>query len=74
VTAEMVDERAVRLALDTGQARLRIQKLETDNASLRDQLGEAWDEVERLRGVVERLKIEKHDLAERLSQAGSDPS
>jgi hypothetical protein len=33
---------------------------------------EAWDEVERLRGQVERLQVEKHDLVERLLQIGSD--
>jgi hypothetical protein len=32
------------------------------------------DEVEHLRGTVERLQIEKHDLIERLLQVGSDPS
>jgi uncharacterized coiled-coil protein SlyX len=41
---------------------------------LEDQLAEAWDEVERLRAVVERLTIEKHDLVERLIQQGSDPT
>jgi regulator of replication initiation timing len=35
------------------------------------QLAEAWDEVERLRGENERLKLEKFDLAERLQQQGS---
>ncbi len=45
-----------------------------------DQIAEAWDEVERLRGQVERLQVEKaalkaekHDLIERLMQMGSDP-
>jgi hypothetical protein len=40
---------------------------------LEHQLAEAWDEVERLRGVVERLELEKHDLIERLIK-GTDPS
>jgi hypothetical protein len=31
-------------------------------------------EVEHLRGTVERLQVEKHDLMERLGQMGSDPS
>jgi hypothetical protein len=35
---------------------------------------EAWDEVERLRGVIDRLQVEKHDLIERLMRAGSDPT
>jgi hypothetical protein len=39
-----------------------------------DQIAEAWDEVERLRGENERLRIERHDLAERLQQAGGDPT
>jgi hypothetical protein len=39
-----------------------------------DQIAEAWDEVERLRGVIERLQIEKHDLAERLMRTGSKPT
>jgi hypothetical protein len=38
------------------------------------QAAEAWDEVERLRGVVERLEVEKHALAEELLRRGSDPS
>jgi uncharacterized protein (UPF0335 family) len=38
------------------------------------QLAEALDEVERLRGVVERLQVEKHHLAEELLRRGSDPS
>jgi hypothetical protein len=41
---------------------------------LEHQLAKAWDEVERLRGVVERLECEKHDLVERLIQQGSDPT
>jgi hypothetical protein len=35
---------------------------------------EPWDEVERLRGQVERLELEKHDLIERLIATGGDPS
>jgi hypothetical protein len=35
---------------------------------------EAWDEVERLRGVIERLELEKHGLAERLMRMGSKPT
>jgi hypothetical protein len=38
-----------------------------------DQIAEAWDEVERLRGVVERLELEKFGLIERLMKQGSDP-
>jgi hypothetical protein len=38
------------------------------------QAAEAWDEVERLRGEVERLQVEKHHLAEELLRRGSDPS
>jgi len=38
------------------------------------QMAEAWDEVERLRGQVDRLQVEKHDLVERLLQMGSDPT
>jgi hypothetical protein len=37
------------------------------------QLGEAWDEVLRLRGENERLQIEKHDLAEQLMRMGKRP-
>ena len=37
-------------------------------------LDEALDEVERLRGVIDRLEIEKHDLAERLMRQSSDPT
>jgi predicted nucleic acid-binding Zn-ribbon protein len=39
-----------------------------------DQIAEAWDEVERLRGENERLQLEKHDLAERLMRQGGDPT
>ena len=34
------------------------------------ELAEALDEVERLRGVIERLELEKFDLAEELVRAG----
>ena len=56
----MTDDRAVRLALEV--------------AACRRAAAEAWDEVERLRGLVERLQVEKHDLAERLMRAGGDPT
>ena len=32
------------------------------------------DEVERLRGVIARLQVERHHLVEQLIQMGSDPS
>jgi ElaB/YqjD/DUF883 family membrane-anchored ribosome-binding protein len=48
--------------------------LERHNELLERQLAEAWDEVERLRGQVERLLVEKHNLVERLMKASSDPT
>jgi predicted nucleic acid-binding Zn-ribbon protein len=46
---------------------IEIGQLQAEVERLRNT--EAWDEVERLRGVVERLQVEKHDLAEKLGRA-----